>query len=304
MVSPAMLRRVLPLLLLAACAQSTDDDGASTADLTAEDRESLLPPPPEAAVGDLPAEPDDAVSRLPWQELGLGVHYKSFGSGHNVVIIYGGYTAEDDWVERWSDQIYRTKGAQLDIAHLYAVRGPNTAGYTNHEIQNSHLVAHLVDSGRAANAPAIIVVAHSSGTYVANELFSMVKNGASGIPTATTEAKVRLFNLDGGGPPADIKNFARAYFVYSCDRNSGKCSHNSDGMKSLGQSYASLGGALEVNATGSLCDGTVIPGGLWCLHDTLINTRPHNHVMYDLKWDYGDFTSPRALVTSYLEAPL
>jgi hypothetical protein len=303
-----MFRRIslVAFLLVAACAAPSDDDAQSTDDLSAADRQSLLPPAPEAAVGDLPAEPDDDVTRLPWQELGLGVHYKAFGTGHNIVIIYGGYTAQDDWVERWSDQIYRARGtsAQLDIAHLYAVRGPDTAGYTNHEIQNSHLVAHLVDSGRAANAPAIVVVAHSSGTYVANELFSMVKNGASGIPSAATEAKVRLFNLDGGGTPADIRNFARAYFVYSCDHNSGKCSHNSDPMKSLGQTYASLGGAVEVNATGSQCDGTVIPGGLWCLHDTLINTRPNNHVMYDLKWDYGDFTAPRSLVTSYLDSPL
>src|SRR4051812_45302173 len=123
-----MFRRLLPsLLLVAACAAPPDDDAQTAADLTADDQKSLLPPPPEAAVGDLPAEPDDAVTRLPWQELGLGVHYKSFGTGHNVVILYGGYTAQDDWVERWSDQLYRAKGAELDIAHLYAVRGPNTA---------------------------------------------------------------------------------------------------------------------------------------------------------------------------------
>lgn len=290
------------LAFVAACAGTSDD---ATESASAFDDEGLLPPRPEADPGDLPPEPNDAVSQLPWVNLGTGVNYKHFDGGTNVVAIYGGYTAQDDWVERWSDQIYRQRGAALNIGHLYAVRGPNTAGYTNKEIQNSKLIAHLA-SGPADGATDFVVIAHSSGTYVADEMFGMLKAGRSGI-SASTIGKVRLFNLDGGGvsDATLLKSFARAYFVYACDRTINKCSHNAGAMESLGQTYAAQGGAVEVIADHSGCDSDPHDANaLWCMHDTLINTRPHNPSMYDLKWDYGDFTAPRALVTSYLDQPL
>ena len=82
----------------------------------------------------------------------------------------------------------------------------------------------------------------------------------------------------------------------------GRCSHNASGMRSLGAQYAELGGAYEVDATGSGCSRTA-SGGLWCLHDAVINTRPHNPTMYDLRRDYTTFSGApgRALVTSYLD---
>jgi hypothetical protein len=71
-------------------------------------------------------------------------------------------------------------------------------------------------------------------------------------------------------------------------------------MRSRGAQYAALGGALKVNADESRCSRTHA-GGLWCLHDTLITTWPHNPVSYDLRRDYTDFTDGRQLVTSYLD---
>jgi hypothetical protein len=244
-------------------------------------------------------------SRSGWTMLGTGVAYKADRegvAGTNVMIVYGGYTAEDAWSQAWADAMYDGTAQTLGIGHLYAVKGPNTAGYTNREIQNSHLAAHLAQNDRAAHASSIIIVAHSSGTYVADELLNQLKNGTGGVP-ADTIGKIELFNLDGGGvaDPELLQRFAHAYFVYSCDDALGICSHNADGMKSLGAQYASLGGALKVASTDSGCSTSVSPGGLWCMHDTLINTKPHNHTMYDLADDYTDFAAPRALVRSYLD---
>ena len=70
-------------------------------------------------------------------------------------------------------------------------------------------------------------------------------------------------------------------------------------MRSLGAQYAELGGAFEVDANGSGCSRTA-SGGLWCLHDAVVNTRPHNPAMYDLRRDYTVFHDGHALVTSYL----
>jgi hypothetical protein len=277
---------------LAACGSSDGEDvGANSADIVGDDDDDTP----------LAPEVDDAVSRLPWQPIGTGVSYKAFAGGANVVIVYGGYTALDEWVQRWADELYRAKGAALGIGHLYAVRGPDRADYSNHEIQNSKLAAHLGMSNRAEGATSLVVIAHSSGTYVADELLRQLDRGLGGVP-ADTMGKIQLFNLDGGGvsDSALLHMFAHAYFVYGCDGTINRCSHNAEAMKSLGQEYASLGGAREVDADGSGCSATE-SGGLWCLHDTLINTKPHNPAMYDLKNDYTDFTGTRHLVTSYLD---
>ena len=277
---------------LAACAGGAPDEDEAASGAAISGDEPLAP------------EVDDEISRAPWEAVGTGVTYKAFaGGGANVVIVYGGYLAAADWVQRWADEIDRVSGTALGIGHLYSVQGPNTAGYTNGEIQNSKLAAHLAASDRAAGASHVVVIAHSSGTYVADELLNQLEHGTGGVP-ADTLGKVELFNLDGGGvsDSALVHRLAHTYFVYGCDHAIGRCSHNADGMKSLGQTYASLGGGVEVRADGSGCDRSAA-GGLWCLHDTLINTKPHNPAMYDLKRDYTDFAPPRQLVTSYL-APL
>lgn len=292
-----MNRRSLALvgaLFVAACTAPSDEDEVAMSNAAFE----IPEPEPEDTLAPLVEEVDDAVTNQPWMNIGAGVAYKRLGTGANVVIIYGGYTAQLEWVERWCNELYRVKGAALGIGHLYAVKGPNQSGYQNHEIENSKLAAHLGANGIAAGASSITVIAHSSGTYVADELFRYVKQGAGGVP-ASTPGKISYYDLDGGGPgdSALVHRFAHAYFVWAYDSVIRLESHNASGMKALGPRYS---GAFKVVADHSGCDRNVSPGGLWCMHDALINTRPHNPRMYDLKNDYTDFTNGRALVTSYL----
>lgn len=274
-------------VLLAACSSTSpeEDDGAVSSDEL-----------------DVVAEVDDEISRASWETLGLGVHAKTLGHapGANVLIVYGGYTAQDLYVERWADEIVRAKGSSLGVGRLYAVRGPNQSGYANREIANSKIAADL-GSGIAANASSIVVVAHSSGSFVATELLGMLRNARGGVPTNTI-GKVSVFNLDGGGglDRSTIQALDHAYWVYACDSVIGRCSHNADAMKSLGRAHASKGGVLKVNADRSGCSASSA-GGLWCLHDTLITTRPHNPSHYDLRRDYTSFSGSRKVVTSYLD---
>lgn len=281
--------------------------GAACVNVGDEDPQLEVPEPVDSQSSEIVAtplvdEPDDVITNTPWETLGVGVSHKALAGGSNALLVYGGYTAADAWVQRWANALVREKGGSLGIGHLYAIRGPNQAGYANREIQNSRLAAHL-GSGIATAASSLYVVAHSSGTYVADELFGMLKNGAGGAP-AETLGKVHLFNLDGGGvaSASRLSEMARAYFVYAYDGDIRRSSHNASSMKSLGAQYASLGGAVEIDARGSGCSRTS-SGGLWCLHDTLINTRPFNPDMYDLKNDYTDFTGGRRVVTTYLDAP-
>lgn len=287
----------LPLLvMLAACAVSTDgdDDLPEALEELGADEDALTAIVPER---------DDAVTRNAWRTLGVGVSHKSFANGSNVLLVYGGYTAQDLYVQRWANELYRARGAALGIGELYAVRGPNQSGYANREIQNSKIAAHLGaggTNGRAAKAATIVVVAHSSGTYVADELIAMLRTGSGGVPNDAIQ-KVALFNLDGGGvaDPTTLRMMSNAYFVHACDPALDRCSRNSSSMKARGAQYASKGGALLVNAAQSGCSRS--DGGLWCLHDALITNRPHNPNMYDLRNDYTDFTAGREVVTSYLD---
>jgi hypothetical protein len=275
------------LIGLAACSSDTSQ---SSDDPTAEEIAASL----NGTVG---PEKDDALAAIPWANIGAGVSYKKMGAGDDVVIVYGGYTAQDVFSQRWADELVRQKLGDDGIGHIYAVKGPNQSGYANKEIGNSKLVAHLALASRAANASRIIVIAHSSGTYVSAELLEQLE---ASNPSAL--GKVELFNLDGGGLDADlVKKMSHTYFVYACDPKINRCSHNASGMQSLASEFASEGGGIKVNASGSGCSASAA-GGLWCMHDTLINTRPHNPMMYDLLDDYTDFsTSGREVVTSYLD---
>ena len=280
------------MLGVAACSADTGQDGDEP---TEEEIAASLN-------GTVVPEKSDAIAAIPWATVGAGVSYKKVGAGADVLIVYGGYTAQDVFSQRWADELVRDKLGADGVGHLYAVKGPNQSGYANREIGNTKLVTHLSQASRAKNASRIIVIAHSSGTYVATELLQQLGREVTGELPASTLGKIDLFNLDGGGLDASlVKKLSHAYFVWACDPKIGRCSHNAGGMQALGSEFASQGGGIKVNASGSGCSSSAA-GGLWCMHDTLINTRPHNPAMYDLLDDYTDFSSAgRSVVTSYLD---
>ena len=280
-----MLTRSLALAgLLGAfgCAGSPDDTDTETGT-------------DEGALEAVGADRDDDVAHTAWTTLGTGVSYKSVGDGTSAILVYGGYSAQDIYSQRWAQELFREKREALSLGHIYAIRGPNQSGYANREIQNSRIAAHLA-AGRAAAARSIVIVAHSSGTFVSAELLSMMQAGRAG-PASETLGKTSIFHLDGGGTGSrqTLSQMAGAFFVYACDSNLGQCSKNTSSMKWLGQTYASFGGAIKLDATGSGCNS----GGLWCLHDTLITTKPHNPNIYHLRRDYTHFQDSRKVVTAY-----
>jgi hypothetical protein len=56
-------------------------------------------------------------------------------------------------------------------------------------------------------------------------------------------------------------------------------------MRSLGATYASAGGYWQDDATDSMCH----EGAQWCVHDTLITTRPHAGAGASAQLDYSEF---------------
>ena len=154
--------------------------------------------------------------------------------------------------------------------------------------------AHL--RANAPNATFVLVAAHSSGTYVAQELIGQIARSGD---ASTWLGKMVYANLDGGYglEAATARQMRRAVFVWGDDPRAGQSS-NAEVMKQLGGQYGAKGKTVRVDASGSGCNRSA----KWCLHDTLITTRPHNPGMYDLANDYVKFAGDRKVVTSWIDA--
>ena len=269
------MRRLLPFALaavvatLAGCAANTDDD-------------------PNAEQGSTEA------LTAGWTSLGTGVAYKDTGDGDGVWVGYGGYSVQQDWSIKWAEELHRTKLKALGVGHLYAVKGPNDAGYNAREIANTKLGAHLI-AGPGEDASFILVAAHSSGSYVAHELLDQLEN--RGSETTALRKKIVYANLDGGGvglTESIVSSLKHAAFVWAEDPARGR-SANASVMQSLAPAYGTT--AIRVNGAGSGCNSAA----KWCLHDLLITTKPHNPAMYDLRDDYSDFDD-RPVQSQWIDA--
>jgi hypothetical protein len=231
-----------------------------------------------------PSPADDTASNelasssgVSWTNVGNGIHGTTVGSGPNVLVVYGGYTATDADSEALSLQYVSAQMGALGVGHVYAVRGPEDASYSAREIGNSSLAAQL--AGMVSSIGFVAVVAHSSGAFVADELFTEA--------SAQVLSKIVYFDLDGGSWALNdtlVGEMAGVYFCNAHDSVAGE-SANYSAIVSLHADFPASH-YYTVNSTGSGCN----VGAQWCLHDTLITTRPHNPATFDLDLDYVDFT--------------
>jgi hypothetical protein len=238
--------------------------------------------------GDLPPSSD-------WTEIGNGVVYRQVNTGRATLIAYGGYTARTAYSSAWAEQLVDAKLGAAGVGHIYAVKGPMDSLYNAREIGNTKLRAHL---NALANADGpVYVIAHSSGAFVAHELFGQAHDAGD------TEllARMSYADLDGGGSglsAAIVGELGAATFVYAQDPTlaSGR-SQNAGTAIALASGYAAQGAtgfAVTVSGTGCMS------GAGWCLHDVVITHKPHNPSSYDLAHDYVDFVD-RPVTTEYLD---
>jgi len=233
-----------------------------------------------------------------WSTIGAGVACRDTGRTgvYGTFIVYGGWGVKQAWAQAWVDEVYRTALAARGIRYLCAVRGPAAVDYADREIGNLALARHLLSRRRGL----VVVAAHSSGSFVAHELFAELDGmGAAGQGLL---GRTVYYDLDGGESgltPAIVEHLRRAYFVYAEDSTAGTRSANAATMMALGTRYAAKGGVLAVNASRSGCRA----GAKWCLHDALVTERPHNPESYDLERDYQGFLPDRPAAVAYLSAP-
>ena len=228
-----------------------------------------------------------------WTSVGYGVEYQQVNAGSAFLIAYGGYSAEISYSSAWATELVDAMLGSAGVGRVYAVQGPEDPSYSAKEIGNSKLRAHLatIDDGVSP----IIVVAHSSGTYVAHELLDQLDAaGSTGILS-----RISYANLDGGGTGLDdqiIGELGRVTFAYANDPTlADGYSENHDSAIALGEDYAPKATTFEVTVPDTGCDD----GAGWCLHDVLITHRPHDPTFYDLADDYTDFVN-RPVTDEYL----
>ncbi len=273
-----MVRVALLVIALGACASDQVEPPLSN--------EFVPPEGFDDGAPDLPMDPS-------WIEVGLGVAYEQVNTGNAVVIAYGGYTAKLGYSAAWATELVDAKLGGAGVGHIYAVKGPDDASYAAKEIANTRLRAHL--QTLPGSGP-IYVVAHSSGTFVAHELFAQLH----AMGNTAVLSRIAYANLDGGGSGLTdpiVAELGQITFVYARDPTlASGLSRNTGSVRSLAADYAPGGVAFEVTVPNTGCNS----GAGWCLHDVVITHRPHNPATYDLARDYTDFAG-RAVSTEYLD---
>jgi hypothetical protein len=271
-----------------------DDGGVATAvdamPADASSAEDASPHADAAATHPPDAGAPPSFDSIPWQtgaNVGNGVAKKDTGNplGDNVFIGYAGYNVTLAAAEAWVGALYHASLSARGVRWVYAVQGPADAGYDGLEIGNSKIAAAL-ESEVGSSTHFILVAGHSSGSFVADELLQQLATGAD--PKGVTADKMVYFDLDGDQKyvsGAGIARLRKAYYVGAHDVAKGTLSPNHAVMQSLGSTYASSGGFFEYDASSAGCNA----GATWCVHVSLITTRPHNPADADAIADYSDF---------------
>ncbi|MFD1316122.1 hypothetical protein [Namhaeicola litoreus] len=226
---------------------------------------------------------------------GIGYHLID-STQQNTLICFGGWSTQKAWVENWAQEINKAKSS-LQLKEMYAVKGPDDVYYKDDEIALHSLTNHL-RSGTINNK--IIVLAHSSGSFVAHKFFhDLAENKATELLN-----KIEYYNLDGAigsdTPKTTItSNIAgqlhAIYAVYAIEDQSNQRSPNTEEMKKMVLLYPDKVSSIVLRSKNSGC---IDP---WCVHEILINAVPYNKNGFDLENDYLQLNEEHPVTTQYLQ---
>lgn len=297
-----MLRRAFLVLALSACSSAAGD--TSSLDQTARDA--------------------GGASLVGWTEVaqapGASVRARESIAGDDVLVVYGGCGATQLATQSFAEALSESPGFRRPPRHLVAIRW--TSGSCGYDglFKNGALGPVILQKAGAAGR--VVVVAHSSGAYLAQELLAQALGLANPgwDPSHALRGRVTYFSLDGGGD-ANLTRIEQSgealphFFVGARDRTAGLTSRNYGTMQALGGTAR----FSEVDANGSGCLAAN------CMHDAVITTVPHDKRGFldaqgtsrPLWCDYGHFpnrpdaacdaadqqsarASSRTVVSSYL----
>lgn len=230
-----------------------------------------------------------------WQSLSKGIH--CYGKAGNILITFAGWSVKQSWADNWARELFLNSREILDAECVYSVRGPEKADFSSKDINCDTLGSNLLQLQHVGN---IIVIAHSSGSFVAHDFFqNLLKNDVIGL----LKNKIYYFCLDGGigenntELTNDVVGYLKyIYAVYAFDSKTYSYSANKDDMQLLQKRFADKCKCIEVDAICSECE----KNAKWCLHDALIAITPYNKKSFDLENDYNSLGSTNKVCIDYL----
>jgi len=238
--------------------------------------------------------------------------------GRNVLITMGGMGAKLKWVQKWTEELYKAKLKDFNIGMIIVVKGPVEEYYDSREIEIKEMIKRFVAAYQQYGFNETFLIVHSSGVFPAHQMFDFLYIGGDDPkikstqirklevldPEGITKNRITYIMLDGelgipnGYPLKEkmVENLKKIYSFYAVDAETGTRSgmaHEAIKVKDTFQTKTTL---YKYIAKNSGCN----TGAKWCVHETLITTRPHNHAGYDLEKDYQFFDSTRNVVTGYM----
>jgi hypothetical protein len=244
----------------------------------------------------------NAQSNLKWNDFNYGIEYANLNNaGVNIFIGYGGWSAKQEAVRNWVENLYYAKLNSFNISYLFSVKGPDSPCYEEKEIADSLFALKLINICAKNKIQNIIIAAHSSGSFVAHNLFQYLFGKAKLDKNEILKDKIIYFNLDGGigssscGAPLDSNTalkLKQIYAVYAYDSLTDKYSSNYETMILLGNKFPNSQ-EIKLDVTGCGCTGK------WCIHDALIIKKPYNPEKFDLVNDYGSINNERPVQVDY-----
>jgi len=226
-----------------------------------------------------------------------GVNYLEIDSSSNKIFIgFAGWTVKQNWVNNWVNSLNEFYLNKKSFGKLYSVKGPNDVLFKNKsDINIDSLIIHL--KTQINENIEIVISAHSSGSFVANYFLNNLLNSVNEIPYIT------YFNLDGGIGEEETYldsnsalKITKIYPVSVFDKSKNTYSANHQTMIEFAELYKNAE-HIQINISQSSCD----KNGIWCLHDRLIITNPHNPTTFDLEKDYNNFSKENPPAIEYLK---
>jgi hypothetical protein len=218
------------------------------------------------------------------------------GTGRNAVALFGGWTGTDAAVKAWADAL-AAAGAfdSLDVGRIYAVPGPIDSGYSRlREVNTAALAADVIKRAGEQKPGLILVAAHSSGAFVADDFIAQLQRQQKKLNLLAT---VAFFKLDGGWAGNFTAAVARKLgglfcVAAQCDKVS---SLNFIAMtKSCPARFAKIATIIKLSVADTGCKAVK------CCHDALVNRRPHNANNFAVVSDYSDYSNGQ-VQTEWLE---
>jgi len=238
--------------------------------------------------------------------------------GKNLVITMGGMGAKLEWVQKWTEELYSAKLKVFNIGLVIAVKGPKEEYYDSREIAIKEMTKKFVEAYREYGLGGTYLIVHSSGVFPAHQMFDHLWLGGNDPnnkkmkmrklevldPEGITKGKINYIMLDGElGIPNGytleekmVTNLKNLFSFYAVDADTKTPSGMAHEAKKVKERFPRTI-LYEYQAKGSGCN----PGAKWCVHETLITTRPHNPAKYDLEKDYTLFDPTRKVVSFYMD---